>query len=263
MQNLIKALNYQTRRDNFTIYAVLAGAAMSAISLLDLLSDDMINVCGGVYAAYNGSNGTVMMGIGIMLAILVSRICGWDMSDKTINYEVMSGHSRAKVYFSRVIVSVQWAVALSFLLLAVPTAIVTLMNGWGKETDMGGIAARYLLMLLPVLRLTSLMVMLTFVAGSFAAGAVLGYIISEVGIMIPMILEEFLDMKFSFELASANMTKLLTLNSRLGYVDGRDMTVYDSAVSAELVLGTVLVSLAVSAVYIFIGYRVFMKRDMK
>ena len=94
MWNLLKALNYQTKRDNVTIYAVIIGLLMSAMMFIDV---DIAETDGGQFAAVSGE--VLPMALAYMMIILITRICGWDQTDKTINYEILSGHSRASVYF--------------------------------------------------------------------------------------------------------------------------------------------------------------------
>lgn len=258
MLNIIKALNYQTRRDNVTIYAFLFGIFMSAIMFTDT---DVFSFCGDEYTVYSGE--MVPMITGMMMLILITRICAWDQVDKTINYEMLSGHSRKSVYFSRVIVSLVWGISSAVIITAVPVTVMSLLNGWGDVMELKGALIRYALLLFPLIRLACGFVFISFITGNFMASALACFLIIDGEMMAYTILKEMATVDLSFEMGMSNILKLLEFNSRMGFIDGKDVMVYDASLPADMIVKTVVFSLAASALYLILGYFIFKKRDMK
>ncbi len=261
MQNIIKALNYQTRRDNFTIYALLAGCSGIGMLLLSYPNLDYSTLTGSVLAGFSGD--CTALGVMLFLLVLVCRICGWDSADKTINYELLSGHNRADVYWGRVLVTFMWAIPIVVLLIGLPLAVVSIFNGWGVEADFWGLMARYALAMLPVIRMICELIFFTFLVKNCYIAMVLGYIFMMLPVMVELIIEETAKIEISWAFSITNLIDLLWLsNSYMGFVDGEDVMVYDLSVEPTYLLYTVLASVGVSAVCLLGGYWLFKKSDM-
>ncbi|MGN0657088.1 MAG: hypothetical protein ACI4KR_09860, partial [Ruminiclostridium sp.] len=241
MYNLIKALNYQTRRDNFLVYSILAGF-FSCILTIIVYSEhsDLSKLCGGEAVSVFGSACT---GVIFFLLILTARICGWDYGDKTMNYELLSGHSRRDVFWSRSVVSLAWCIPIGFLIIAVPTAVLAAINGWGDNMDFGGAALRFLLMIFPLFRVTCEFILLTFLLKNCYLSMVLGFILTEMTQIAVMLIDELSSMNITYQLAFSNITALFEFNETMGYVNGKDIMVYQTGLETEFILGTVLFSL--------------------
>lgn len=109
MKNLIKAQLYQLKKDRLVqitfVGMLLILLMMAYINQLLAVTEasGLDTVTGGGFFA---NNLVGAMTVGLMFVIIsVPRICGWDFTDKTTNYELMSGHIRREVYFSRIAVS--------------------------------------------------------------------------------------------------------------------------------------------------------------
>lgn len=107
MRNIIKALNYQTKTDNVTYYSLFVVLFLAVISFIDA---DLSELTGSMYIAAMGESYFALLPVFVILMLGV-RILGWDYGDKTMNYEILSGHHRREVYFARVIVSHIWCIA--------------------------------------------------------------------------------------------------------------------------------------------------------
>lgn len=258
MRNLIKALNYQTRRDNVTIYAVIIGLLMSAM----ILTDHNVSALTGAQLAV-GSCELLPMALSYMTVIMAARICGWDMTDRTINYEVLSGHRRRQVYFARVVVSLVWTMAMAVIVTALPVIIFSALNGWGPETDLGLMLIRYAMLLLPLFRLVCGFIFISFAVGNFVGSAVACFLSVQGEFFVYIMLDELTNIHLDAQLAVSNMIKLLELNGRMGFVDGKDIYVYDAALPSGLAVNTAVFSLAAGIIYLILGYALFSKRDMK
>lgn len=259
MKRLIAALNYQVKRDNFTYYAFIAGFAFVGLGLM--CADGALNLTGAEYTVQCGFTAPMVLGVaGMMLAV---RICGWDMSDKTINYEIAAGHSRRDVYLARVIVSLMWCFFAGAVLLGVPVLLSAVFSGWGDNMDGGLAFIRYLLIVFPLFRMVCCIIMLTFVTKNALGAGIAAYLLMGAESIADTYFEMMTDHELTVELAVSNITELLTFNSYMGYINGEDVTVYDAALSPSFVILTVVVSVAAGGLYLYLGYLSFKRADMK
>lgn len=261
MRNIIRAMNYQIRTDNFTLYAVLVGIGAFVLGLMDA-PRGLIQITGGEYAA-SSAMGTMVMILPLCVMVLCTRICGWDQADKTINYEIMTGHSRNQVYFGRVIPSLIISVLLFYIILLLPLVFFTVKNGWGVNISFGGMALRLALMIFPLFRYCCFMILLTFLLRNCYTALIAGYFLTEIPSMFSILMDELLNVSVTWQLSVTNITSLVSFNSRMGFADGKDITVYDAGLSAEFVVLTIAVSLAVGFAALFLGNLYFRKHDLK
>lgn len=129
MWNVMKAQRYQIKGDNVIIYGILAAFLIPVLPIFfdGTSSGDMT---GGMFAV--SVLGTIPIALLIASLVLVSRICGCDMDDKTINYELLSGHSRGQIYFGRVIMSLVYTVVAGLVIMVLPTAVITMIRAGEK-----------------------------------------------------------------------------------------------------------------------------------
>jgi ABC-type transport system involved in multi-copper enzyme maturation permease subunit len=92
---------------------------------------------------------------------------------------------------------------------------------------------------------------------------VIGDMMYEVTMIFTLVLEEVMDLNFTTQLSVSNLNKLFYLDKfRLQYINGEDVTVYETALEAELIAGTIGVSLIVAIACLGLGYLYFKKSDM-
>ena len=263
MQNIIKALNYKVKRDNVTYYALLA-----VVVCFFMISSDFNGIFSSTGSEYFiGMQDFMFLPVGFFLVILATRICGWDYVDKTMNYELLIGHNRKEVFWSRIWVSFIWCVPITIGIIALPPVILTLINGWGIYMDMGEVILRCVLICFTIIRMYSELVLLTFLTKSCYIGLIVGYLFLEIGAMLPMLLEEFGIIKadsFAVVTSGGNFIKLMTFdNYSFKYINGKDEMFFDAGVEPSLMTATIIVSLLVSAACILISWLYFRKSDMK
>lgn len=262
MRNIMKALNYQVKKDNCTIYAFLF-ALLFVFLVLPSMGDSVSfdTLTGSLFAASLG--GMYPMLLMIVTVIVSTRICGYDYKDKTMNYEIMAGHSRKEVYWGRVIVAIMWCMGGGFLIMLLPNLFFTAVCGWGVSMDLGGTIVCYLLVLFPLFRMTCEFILLTFLLKNSDIAGVIGYVLFCVEVIIAMILHELLEVAFTVQFAATNMIRLLDFsNFSLGYVNGEDVAIYSNAIEGSLAAGTMGVSLVVGVVCLILGYAYFKKSDL-
>lgn len=262
MRDIIKAMNYQTRRDNFTIYILLFGIANVAMGFADA-PRDVMELTGSGYAASEILRSAASMTPLVIMAFC-ARICGWDCNDKTINYELLSGHTKTEVFFGRAIPALIWSLAASTALIILPVMFFWVMNGWGEQASLGGIIARLALMYLPFIRAACESILLTFLLKNCYLAMIAGYFLFMIPFMVSMFIEDFSKAEpLSWQFTVTNLVQLFYLNSKMGFIDGKDVAVYDTALAPELLWGTVASSVLISAAAIFLGLFAFKKSDMR
>ncbi|MGN0650484.1 MAG: hypothetical protein ACI4KM_08620 [Oscillospiraceae bacterium] len=258
MLNIIKAQNYQARNDLVIVVALLF------IGVIYVLSPQLNNVpfselTGSMYAV--NSEKTFLL---FIVLFITARICGWDQSDKTINYEILAGHGRAAVYFGRIITCLIWTLASCAVLMFAPLGFCSAVNGWGYSADFSWVMIRCLLAFLPIIRVTLELALFTFLLRSSGLSIVLGYLLIEFSALADFLFGMDSDSGISWALGVPNLMHVAGFSDySYGYVNGEDVVVYNSALEPPLIFGTVAASVIVGAVCLLLGYVVFKKRDMK
>lgn len=260
MWNIMKAQHYQTRISNATFYATIISIAVMCMALLDV--SDFGIMSGSMYMVM--SIGVMPTCLVIFSLVIVASVCGWDMNDKTINYELLSGHSRAQVYFGRILVAYMWAIIGGMVVTLGPVLLMTVIKGWGNNVLLSEAMKVYFLTFAVYIRWISELALITFlVKNSFAAGF-LSYAIFGVTVILGSVLEEMMDVSVGYLFSSTNMMAVADLsNSRNMIIDEKTVEVYSSAVSTGLQTNTVIASCLVAMCCIGLGYMTFRRRDMR
>lgn len=260
MRNIIRALNYQTRNDLVVIVSLLFLGAFSVISpVMNFSAITFSEMTGSMYAV--SSDKSMMI---FLMLIITTRICGWDQSDKTINYELFAGHSRMAIYFGRIIASFIWVVLVCAVLMLAPVGVCTAINGWGHSADLSGVMLRYLLVFLPIFRLVCEFALLSFLLRNGGLSTILGFIIVQGVALTDSFLSYGENISLNWQFGVLNFINLSGFpDYSYGYVDGKDVMVFDTAIESSVVTGTVAASLLVGAACLVIGSIFFKKTDMK
>ncbi len=263
MQNIIKSLQYQTKRDNVTYYAFLAVILCYVMVFSDV--NGLLSLTGSEY--FIQAKALFCMPISIFLVILATRICGWDYVDKTMNYEILIGHSRKEVFLSRIWVSFFWCMPVAVLVFVLPPLVLTLMNGWGIYMGMGDMILRCVLSVLTIFRMYCECVLLTFLTKSCYVGLIVSFLFVEFGLTIPTALEEIGGIEvgnYVTAFSMANFTELMTPEKwSYQYINGKDEMLYDMSVDPSFAAATIIVSLVAGIGCILISYLYFRESDMK
>ena len=259
MYNNIKSLNYNARRDTPVIIALLSMIVLPVFALfieggsIEEMTADVF------FIGQLGENFVITM---FVIMVVACRICGADASDKTINYEFLSGHDRGSIYWARIIAGINWSVVIVMFLSYVPLLVLSIVNGWGQSLEPGNSVARLLLALLPAARLSAFLMMITMLVRSAGKGIALGYGFIMVMVILTSVLQDVLHIDLTWQTAFSNVMSLLTFtNSRNIVIDGETVAVFDSALSVEMIVGTIVASFAATFIYTYIAYAVFKKKD--
>ena len=264
MINIIKSLNYSARRDTVIWITIIT---LLILPLFILYLSGMINpdlgsdFTSSIYFASNQS-GTVFTFLSFGIMIFACKLMAGDAGDKTINYEFMAGHSRKRIFIGRTIAAFLWGAVLVFILMILPFGYLTIIYGWGPETNMNEVLFRCFLTLFPIIRFTALTMMIASISRSAGKGIALSYALYMVIVMAASVIQDVFekDLVYPFSMTNA-ATLLTTTNSRNVVIDGKTITIFDTAVPGDMIWKTISVSLVCAVIYLIIAYINFIKTD--
>jgi hypothetical protein len=224
----------------------------------------MMNVnekgCGLVIA----QNATIYWAIsGFIVALAVAIICDDDHMDKTINYEILSGHSRFSIFMARSLFAVFFAAAAATLINFVPLLSGTMLKGFGDMVVLKDVIVRQLMCFFPYLRLAAFFTVICFIIKNSYVVIAAGFLISEIG----MALVDILDHGKSLYTSIFNIGLLGDFSAWVIYnLDPVNGIAYYGRYKSELdksvIVGTILVSLIMTIFYLFMGYGIFRRDDL-
>ncbi len=261
MWNIIKSQNYQIKGDTSVIVGFIVCLCLPILAQISNESG-MDDFTGSVFMINDIT--FIPMIFFLFSLFVVTKACGWDMNDKTMNYELLSGHSRAEVYFGRVVTALAWGIIGGIVVTLGPILVVTAVNGWGDNLVFRDAMFRYFLILVVYLRWISELILLTFIVRNYLASAFLGLGMFEAGMICGFLVKEFFNLN-SIDNLFAGIDMLLLGefgNSRNVIINGKSVQLFEATVSNATRNNTILVSLIVSIVCIISGYVVFRKRDL-
>lgn len=257
MMNIIRSQIYSMKRDFYT-YICLTATILSFIimylSVLELSGDD----------AFTGSfiftNGGELFSASILLSIVLfaTRLCGWDFNDKTINYEVLYGHDRSRIFWARTVVSIGVSAMIALLFIAVPTAVGSAVNGWGTLVPVREAVLRTALLIPSFMRLAAIFILITIIFRSSWTAMILGFTFSFLEVMAVNISNK-LDNLLSI---SGILNILEFSNITVDIVDGAEVEYFSDKLSASFITHSLAANVIVIAVSLLIAHALFRKRDM-
>lgn len=262
MKGIIKSQFYQLKHERLLmlVFVVLFAFMLIQAFLLSGMADNQTT------DMYLADNNFSMIFTALTFPFAATGfMCGSDFRDKTLNYEIMSGHMRYEIYFGRVVPCLIVSVLGFLVLMFAPILQNTLMHGWGTEIRMDHMLIRIAMLAFPVLRLSCMAVFITFFCKN-------RYILTGIGCMYFMVFELLLNALgvvqaaaegiYSGILSYTSITMLLTLDSWHTYgLEAADINyIFDASLSGGEIASTVIFSLAFSALFLGMGY-VFFKND--
>ena len=200
--------------------------------------------------------------VNFMIAIITGMVCADDFTDKTANYELTSGRLRSESFAARTIVSVVFSVLASLFMVAALLVTCLLLYPRGYELTNAAIAQRVLLLIPVFIRFSCFYVLISYIVKKPIAVVGICYaIICVLGIILGMTgggeTNRMLTAFGSFQLV-CHFEEWHTygLNTDAYYV-------YEQFVGSGTAAALVVVSLAVSAVYLLLGYSYFHRDDIQ
>lgn len=263
MYNIMKAQMYQTVRDNGTYYTFLGGIIVFVMMFFSIAEEGikLNELTGSEYMSnMSGSLTTLLLAL-----VFTVKICGSDMTDKTINNEMLTGIKRSKVYAGRIIVSLFYVLFCYILFTVLPVLIIGIVNGWGYTIPLKEAVLRLSLGVFPIVRYVCFIACIIFITMNQLAVGLIGFLV--------MMFEAFFIL-LADELAMPVLNKLLPLltmaefneiedyNFTLGYIDGKDVQILADGMASETIMTIIIAGIISAVLYLVIGYAVFRKKDM-
>lgn len=263
MINVFRSLNYYVRKDLAIVIALISIVSMPLLAMWFMSALDGISLSDMTGAAYfTGINGDVVTICMIPVMVIVIRLVGSDMSDKSVNYEILGGNRRINAYLGRLAAGLLWGTVICWALMSLPLGYFTLINGWGNTVDMKWALIRQLLMFLPLLRMVSLFILLTFLTGSAGKGMALAFVISEAEAIFELIAHEVLDIELKYVFFTSTLSQIMGIdNSKSIVADGKQISFFLAELPADLIVGTIAVSLVTAVLYLTAAAVFFIRKD--
>lgn len=255
----MKAQLIQLSKDKicrFIFVGVLVVTFLIVVMMADMASGD-IKVTGGEQAV-------MLLTMTQLLAqffmyLFTAQACGADFMDKTCNYEIMSGHTRRDVFFGRAIPALVIGTLGTMLLIAAPVvAEVIILGGWGDKVSLTDMLLRFLLMAFPIARVICEFIFLTFIIKN-------PYIVMGISYMLCVILGMNIPVTrdHCFVLGMSNMNAITVIDQWHSFGLGGDLYyIYETGLTADFVLPTIIVSVVIGAAALLLGYTFFRNDDM-
>ena len=263
MKNIIKSVAYElkkTKAIRVTFIVGLLFMLLEGLLNIDTTSSNMAHNASQLVADISVSNIMVLI---FIAAVLVGYMCCGDFRDKVVNYEIMSGHSRAQVFISRFIPAV---LVSAFLVTVLQFSVMLpgiIMYGWGNAISLGDVIIRNMLIFFPIMRICAFLVIISFIVKSQYLMMAVGYgVFTFLGFIQQLEID-----RLNFVTGFSNINLLCDYSGWSTYnldpVDGIVKYIsYNSSVTSGMIIWTIVVSLLVTAFYMFVGYSLFRRDEL-
>ncbi len=265
MWNLMKGLNYQIKRDNFTIYAILFSSFLATgITIYSALVEEGMafsEINAGLFLAKNAE--FMVVGCLALCCVLVSRIVGWDMTDKTINYEILAGNSRNHVFGARIILTFLWCLGISVIYLVLPLVVLFFCNGWGPNLEIKIGITWVLIFILLVFRLVCELILLTVLLKNCFISMIIGWILNEFVVLVTLVYEEMIGEFPIFLFSLSGMFQFSSFPYKFEYIGGKDIPVFGPPIGSGEIMQIIISVIVVSGITLWVAKTQFNKQDMR
>ena len=260
MYNIIKSVNYSFTKSTpviIILFAMFFGPFLFLLEAVHLGEFSLSDLTGEMYfqALPDLSMYYILLGMA-----LCSLACGGDMSDKTINYEIMVGKNRNIVYGGRAVVALVYGGLITIIAMLLPMFVFTLINDWGSWIDFKDAMIRCALLLPIMFRVVALFILVTVLIGSGGVAIIANYLLFDAALVICSLVQEFGDDIDTTFWAGVNSAAAVLSTSSFGSVTG---SAIESGVSNDIIIKSIVTSLVVGTLYLIVAGIIFKKRDRK
>lgn len=252
MCEIIKSLFYK-EKNNVIIYLMILCVIILPVLNISNISDTKIT--GSVLAVNNIGSCFYYL----LLCLVISGIViGSDFIDKTINYEIMSGHNKEQMYFGRLIVAFIITILSLFVALVVPFILVSLKDGWGETIYLKDFVIRVLLMVFPIFKFISLIQLLSFVLKNHYGAIGFGFAVAFMEFTLSSF--DAIPEVFNKFLIFDNLKTLFTFETKINEVGAIS---YISNISNSDMMNIIIANISIGFCFVMIGYLFFKKSDLE
>ncbi|ADU22650.1 hypothetical protein [Ruminococcus albus] len=262
MKNLIKAQLYQISRTRvyYLVFITLMMLAVLFGAVEYLNGADNLEEWQKLTASDFATRMEMVVSIAMMgIAFFAAFFCADDFSDKTMNYEMMSGKLRKQTYFSRASITIVFCTIFGLVMVSTSLGVSYMLTGWGDSVPFSAAAVRILLLVFPFFRVSCLFIMIAYFIKRAGFAFLTDYMIFAVSNLIKSADDE-----------SGVLTVFSTVGSIMRYkewhifgLESPVEMVYTPMPEAGLIIRCILVSLAVGGLYLLLGYNFFHTDDLE
>ena len=260
MKGLTKSYLYQIRKTGLAKIVFFALLFMQISMLLGEWGyrDGKLTI-----VEYLADNGYIMQIIAVVYAVMmVGIICSMDFMDKTMNYELMSGHTRAQVYMSKILVSILYGCIGYAVILAVPVIVGRIFLNLEYGVDVKELVLRGLISILPAARIICEFIFFAFVVRNAYVIMACGFFLFLGGQMLPEVLGDphsvFLGVTCFSRLTQFESWTTYTLQDTVNMI-----RVFGYELSGGEIAGVIISSVIIGGFFLLIGYTFFKKDDLR
>lgn len=261
MFNIIRSQNYTLRRD-MVVWIMFISLLVIPFLIPPYMPE--LGAEGLTVSAYFATDAMSFYFFILYICVLIlsCKAVASDASDKTINYEFLAGHNREQIFCGRMFTAFLWGIVLIWLFSLYPVLVYDLIYGWGRETDRWGLLFRMTMTIFPLIRICAFNVLLASLLRSAGKGIALSYGVLMGAAIVSSVIQELYNKEIIVELGLTNLLWLITPgNYRNVVIDGKSITMFDTALSTDMTVKTIIVSLILSLLYILLAYAEFKRRD--
>ena len=254
MWNIMRAQIYQLKKDIMVFGSTIFGLLILFIMNLESFENGLTGSAGLVFMGESMSQIISLL----PLMVIVANVMGKDFVDKTLNYEILSGHTRKDVFLGRLVVAIIPGVLCSFLVMILIPATLAMINGWGTSLELNGVLIRYGLIFVTLIRIACETTFLTILTKNHYLTYFLSYLFGMTQMFVIIIQTQLTDTDVTPLLSVANYIQLLTFKDwSTFFLDETDQIIYNSAVTLEMALWAIIPSIVISGVIILLSYVFF------
>lgn len=256
MASIISAQLCQLFRTKLKFITLLICLALEIVFTVLMIPDNGDDQTGKMSMLIGwGSMGVVVF---LYIAASVGDICAGDFNDKTLYIELMSGCTRTKCYFGRLIVSVIFTLPTALFLYASPLLVGRVIFG-RNIVPISVLLMRIGLLVLPTLRLICMFTCISFIAkhrlGVLAIGFCMLEAFSVATAFIVSVPNELLALTSASYICSFDEWSSVGLNGALTFVT-------DNRLADGMIGKIALWSIAASVLFVLIGWHSFHSDDL-
>lgn len=272
MINIFRSICFDLKRDRFVFAGILLSCSALIFSIIvffystntDYDSSQLIILRNGS-GFFTQSGNAVPLIILLSVLTLTTRISGSGFNDHTLNYEILFGMKRSKIYLSRVLASVFFSVLAIIIFVFVPYVIFTMIYGWGSAVSLHEALMRSVLVSVHAVRFSTFAVFMTFLLKNSHLSFVCGYVLFSLESITGMLSEEFPSTEKIADLMSiSQILRCLTFdNYTIDFENGREFAVYTDVLDSHFINMSALSGAAGIIIFLLCGYAVFRKSDIQ
>ena len=258
MKNLIKSILYEVTRSKLLL---ITYSFMIALMILLGLINAPDSSTSGMYITDSSLPYTFPL---FVIALTVGMVICPDYRDKVGNYEILSGHSRISVYFSRVLCAVIPGAFLAYFLTFLPMITGIIFCGWGDRLVFTDVLSRQLLFIFPFIRLAAFTACLAYMIKNEYVLMSIGIIYSFGSLFLTSIFDKvssnvFISIYNLKYLMSYDVWSIYNLSPTKGIVKYASAT---GSIDTKMIFSTIAASCVMTLIYIIIGYALFRRSEM-